>query len=317
MTEPARTADYDAPGVDETTAAAVASTCSAMSAVDEPLPGTASQTAGWLCLEHPGAWGRDVFGGEAFDPDLSEALQRHTEAAGVRLLLIRRPGRAAWPARRTVLFGRPDPAGGWCERFDVADPADLLDLDLTLTAASPGIGTPVSDPVALVCAHGKRDLCCAVLGRPVAATLADRFGDAVWECSHTGGHRFAPSLILLPTGLTYGRLGPEASVEAVLAAGRGEVYLPGLRGRSCWSPDGQVAEIVVRERVSASDADLTVEDVLVGGREAGALVRHRDGRSWAVETTRVELEARPPSCGALAKSVTAVVAAAVTERAGP
>ncbi|MFC4602637.1 sucrase ferredoxin [Rhodococcus kronopolitis] len=291
----------------------VPQTCSALSAVDEPLPGTAAQVTGWLCLEHPGAWGRDVFAGEAFDPELSAALQRHTEAAGVRLLLIRRPGRAvAAPARRTVLFSRSDPSAAWCERFEVGAPAELLDLDLTPTVAPPGLGTSVTEPVALVCAHGKRDQCCAVLGRPVAATLADRFGDAVWECSHTGGHRFAPSMILLPSGLTYGRLGAEASVESVLAAREGEVYLPGLRGRSCWSPDGQVAEIAVRERVSASDTDLVVEDVVVDGRAAGALVRHRDGRSWEVETTRVELEARPPSCGALAKSVTAVVAAAVT-----
>lgn len=66
----------------------------------------------------------------------------------------------------------------------------------------------------LVCAHGKRDQCCAVLGRPIAARLSTEFGDTVWECSHTGGHRFAPSMILLPTGYTYGRLSAEQSAEA-------------------------------------------------------------------------------------------------------
>ncbi|MFG1782072.1 sucrase ferredoxin [Rhodococcus oryzae] len=297
------------------TAPAPAPTCSALSATDEPLPGTAAHVTGWLCLEHPGAWGRDVLGGEALGPELSAELERRTEAAGVRLLLIRRPGRAveprpgratAPPARRTVLIGRSDPSGAWCERLEVADPAALLDLDLELPGSAPGVGRPVTDPVTLVCAHGKRDQCCAVLGRPIAAELSARFGDSVWECSHTGGHRFAPSMILLPTGYTYGRLDARQSVEAVLAAGRGEVQLEGLRGRSCWDSAGQVAEIAVREQVSASDSDLTVD-------ESGALpvVRHRDGRAWVVELSQTELEARPPSCGAASKAVVALVAESV------
>ncbi|MFC9787568.1 sucrase ferredoxin [Rhodococcus sp. NPDC127528] len=285
-------------------------TCSARSAVDEPLPGTAAHVTGWLCLEHPGGWGRDVFSGEAFGPELSDALERRVDEAGLRLLLIRRPGRvAAVPPRRTVLLARSDPNGTWCERFEVSRPADLLDLDLALPAAAPGIGRPVTDPVTLVCAHGKRDQCCAVLGRPVAAELSDRFGDAVWECSHTGGHRFAPSVIVLPTGYTYGRLTAPQSVEAVLAAGRGEVYPAGLRGRSCWTPPGQVAEIAVRQRVPAAADDLAVDET-----GAAPVVRHRDGRAWAVEVSRVELEPRPASCGAVPKPAVALVAGAVTPR---
>ncbi|MFE3290061.1 sucrase ferredoxin [Rhodococcus sp. NPDC059234] len=279
-------------------------TCSFLSAADEPLPGTAAHTTGWLCLEHPGAWGRDVFGGEALGAELSARLERHVAAAGVRLLLIRRPGRpASAPPERTVLLARTHPDGAWCERLTVGDPAELLELDLAMPAAAPGIGEVVTDPVVLVCAHGKRDQCCAVLGRPIAAALSDRFGDTVWECSHTGGHRFAPSMILLPSGYTYGRLDAEQSVAAVLAAGRGEVYQRGLRGRSTWTDAGQVAEIAVRESVSAASAELTVDET--GARP---VVRHRDGRAWEVAMSGVELQARPPSCGAVPKAVLALVA---------
>lgn len=284
-------------------------TCSAISALDEPLPGTAAQVAAWLCVEHPGAWGRDVFAGDAFGPDLSARLQAHVEAAGVRLLLIRRAGRATPPTARTVLFARSAPDGTWCERFEVTDPEELLDLDLTATPTPPGIGRPVTDPIALVCAHGKRDQCCAVLGRPVAAELTARFGDAVWECSHTGGHRFAPSMILLPTGYTYGRLGAAESALAVEAAARGEVHLPGLRGRSCWTAAGQVAEIAVREGFSAGVADLTVT-----GPDECPVVLHRDGRSWSVPVGGVDLPPRPASCGADAKPVRALVAGVVSAR---
>ncbi|MFF0815571.1 sucrase ferredoxin [Rhodococcus sp. NPDC003318] len=286
-------------------------TCSAISALDEPLPGTAAQVAAWLCLEHTGVWGRDVFAGDAFGPELSARLQAHVDAAGVRLLLIRRAGRVTPAPTRTVLFARSAPDGTWCERFEVTDPQELLALDLTAAATAPGIGRPVTDPVVLVCAHGKRDRCCAVLGRPVAAELTARFGDAVWECSHTGGHRFAPSMILLPTGYTYGRLGAAESVRAVEAAARGEVYRTGLRGRSCWTPAGQVAEIAVRDGVPAGPADLTVT-----GPDDCPVVRHRDGRSWSVPVGGIDLPPRPASCGADAKPARALVAGAVSPLGG-
>jgi hypothetical protein len=108
-------------------------------------------------------------------------------------------------------------------------------------------------------------------------------------------------MILLPTGYTYGRLGVEESVLAIEAAGRGEVHLPGLRGRSCWSPAGQVAEAAVRERVSVGSDDLTVD-----GPEDRPVVRHRDGRTWTVPVAAVALPPRPASCGADPKPVNAL-----------
>ncbi|QSE88939.1 sucrase ferredoxin [Rhodococcus pseudokoreensis] len=283
----------------------ITATCSALSATDEPLAGTAAHVRGWVCVEFPGAWGRDVLDGTALGPDLARELDARADAAGVRIMFIRRPGRGtASPDRRTVLLAQSHPARSWCERLEIGYAEDLLDLDLGLVAGpAPGLGAPVTDPVALVCAHGKRDQCCAVLGRPVAAGLAAEFGDAVWECSHTGGHRFAPSLILLPTGYTYGRLSAQESVDAVRAAARGEVYRSGLRGRSCWDTPGQVAELAVRDLVDAAADELTVD--------ANSVVTHRDGRRWVVDLEQRELPPRPASCGAAPKPVRPVVATGV------
>ncbi|MBD8055383.1 sucrase ferredoxin [Rhodococcus ruber] len=281
-------------------------TCSAASALDEPLPGTAATAPGWVCLEMPSGWGRDVLDGTALGPDLAGEFSAAADAAGVRLLFIRRPGRdTSRPGgARTVFLARSDPGSSWCERLEVGEPKELLDLIPRVVAGpAPGLGRAVSRPVALVCAHGKRDRCCAVLGRPVAAALAAEFGEDVWECSHTGGHRFAPSLILLPTGYTYGRLDVAQSRDAMAAAARGEVYLPGLRGRSSWSAAGQVAEIAVRERVTA-DADAFVVDE----SDAATVVRHRDGRHWRVRVEARQLPPRPVSCGADPKPVRPLVA---------
>lgn len=277
-------------------------TCSALSAVDEPLPGTAATAPGYVCLEFPAGWGRDVLDGTALGVELANELSARAEASGVRILFVRRPGRAVNSPTRTVLLARTEPGHTWCERLEITDPAELLDIVPRVVAGpAAGLGEPVDEPIVLVCAHGRRDRCCAVLGRPVAAALRDEFGDSVWECSHTGGHRFAPSMIMLPTGYTYGRLGPEDSIAAVRAARHGRVYADGLRGRSTWDAAGQVAEIAVREATGDQAGDaFTVHDSTV--------VQHRDGRRWQVDVETRTLPDRPASCGAAPKPGRSTVA---------
>ena len=52
-----------------------------------------------------------------------------------------------------------------------------------------------------MCGHGRRDPCCGRWGTLLHAELAARgAGARVWRCSHTGGHRFAPTAITLPDG---------------------------------------------------------------------------------------------------------------------
>lgn len=286
--------------------------CSAASAVDEPLGGTAAQVAGWVCLEYPGGWGRDVLDGTALGQELADELRVRADAAGVRIMFIRRPGRSVLtggtserPAH-TVLLAQSHPDRSWCERLEIDTPTGLLDIDFhAVSGEAPRLGRLVENPVVLVCAHGKRDQCCAVFGRPVAASLAAEFDDDIWECSHTGGHRFAPSMILLPSGYTYGRLDADASLASVRSAREGEVRLEGLRGRSVWSPRGQVAENAVRQRVKAGIDELSIE---------GETVVHADGRRWAVTIEESELAPRPASCGAVVKSVTALIARDVREQ---
>ncbi|MFI6045151.1 sucrase ferredoxin [Nocardia sp. NPDC051321] len=276
--------------------------CSA-AATETPLPGTATQVTGWLCVEHPGAWGRDVIGDEVLGPELTPELAARTAAAHVRPTLIRRPGRNEFNGTRTVLLASSRPEGSWCERFEITDLKQLLDIDLhLLTGQAPGIGVPVRDPLVLVCAHGKRDQCCALLGRPIAAELATKYPGQVWECSHTGGHRFAPALVLLPSGLTYGRLDAATAEEMVEAARRGQVSLTGLRGRSCYPPLEQLAEVAVREQVCAATNDLTV--VPDHASADAALVTHRDGRRWRVTARTIAFPPRQASCNAAAKPVT-------------
>jgi hypothetical protein len=215
----------------------------------DPLFGSAAPAQRWLLIEHPGPWPRRAF---TASPALAEVAARAT-AAGIRTVLIRRPrqshtghppasdadrapGARAW----AYVDSRPGSEGVWWSQFD--DERELL------TAPLPPHGEPVVEPIHLVCAHGRHDTCCAVEGRPVAAALdADRPG-STWECSHVGGDRFAPNLILLPHGLYYGALDVPAALRVAAAYRAAEVVPEYLRGRSVFAPAIQAAQHFARAR---------------------------------------------------------------------
>lgn len=270
-------------------------------AVDEPLAGTAASARAWLCLEQPGPWGRDALTESHLDPVLGAELEKRAKANGVRMLLIRRPGRHADTGRapRRVYLASTTPGAAWLEQAVVACPEELLELDFAALGAgrSSAFGVPVTSPLLMVCTNSKRDMCCALYGRPIAAQLD------LWECTHTGGHRFAPTGVLLPTGYLYGRL--DLALAAQITSGA--IVADHCRGRSCWSPAAQVAEVAVRHDIGAT------ADVLAVAAETAQLVliRHADGREWQVTLTERPIPARPASCGKSPDSAVALVATTV------
>ena len=124
-------------------------------------------------------------------------------------------------------------------------------------------------PLYAVCAHGTHDVCCAIRGRPVAAALDRVRPGQVWESSHVGGDRFAANVLVLPSGVLYGRVVESAAGALVEAVDRGGVLHQHLRGRVGFQPDVQAAmALAYQER-----PDLRVADVRVVGEHP-----HRPGR---------------------------------------
>lgn len=276
--------------------------CAALSSdAGEPLAGTAPAMRRVVAVEHVGVWPPRV----AAHPDeaiagLAERLRLH----GATLLLIRRPGRRGRETdERAVFVADLAPGRSRVVASTVRGPGDLATVSFDLSA-----GEPVLDPLLLVCVHGRRDVCCAVRGRALAAAVAAAEpSGGVWECTHLGGHRFAPTALVLPTGYAYGRLDAATAVDARKAAGLGEVEVKDCRGHVGLDPIAQVAEIAVREHTGSRGTAGLVVDAVDG---AGIVeVRDPDGRRWAVD---VRLDtgtgARPPSCGAALEPVTPLVA---------
>ena len=213
----------------------------------EPLEGTASTVRSFVVLETPGPWGVHALREARLDAEVRHRLEE-LEPQGVRPLLVRRPGRRSrgGPVR---LFTAHVPSAR-LETTELADPRELLDLDLAALATGRSAGLePHPGPLFLACTHGRHDVCCAELGRPLAAALAVAAPGETWEVSHIGGDRFAPNVLVLPHGLYYGRLLPAEVDEFVSVHRDGRLDLEHLRGRSSYAFAVQAAEIHLRRHL--------------------------------------------------------------------
>lgn len=201
------------------------------------IGGTAPPSLGFLLIEQPGPWGRLALTASRLDPDVGRAVSARAVAVGLRVLLIRRPGRPPARSRRRYALVDSRPGQETVRWGDFGADRELLDLPLDERA-----GQATYDPIYLVCTHGRHDACCAIRGRPVAAALAAARTQQTWECSHVGGDRFAANLVVLPHGIYYGRVDAEDVIELVEAHERGEVVPGVLRGRTRWLPAAQAAQ---------------------------------------------------------------------------
>ena len=277
--------------------------------------GTAASAAFFVIVEQSGPWGRDAARESHLDPLLGAELDARTSRAGGRFMLVRRPGgHPAHDGPRRVLLAHarsaPD-AAPWLLEAEIDDPGELLGLDWgalargsrALVAASlPGARD--AEPTLLVCTNGRRDVCCAVRGRPLAAAAARVAPGRVWEVSHTGGHRFAPTAVLLPWGQTYARLDEQGAAWVLDASltGHTPVELLGPlhdRGRSPLASAAQCAESHVRAELGETRlASLSASEPTPSADGSDVVVTHADGRSWLVHVARVPTaRVRPESCG--------------------
>jgi hypothetical protein len=292
----------------------------------EPLGGTAVVAPGWLVLEQPGPWGAKAPRQSHLDPDFGGRIDKAAKDAGVRFGLIRTPGRHAdthHPEERQVYAACTTPRRTWLLAGRVHDPTELGAIDLHALAAgdrdavmaSVPVLEPTDEPVLLVCTNAKRDECCALYGRPVALALAPRAPGRVWESNHLGGHRFAPTVAVLPSGMMHGQVDVDTAGIILTAAADGHAVLSGLRGRSAWTKPGQVAEIAVRESIDEDRLDVlsvTGQSVTVDGHEM--TVGHIDGRVWTVRVIAATADPpRPESCGKEPYDMTILTAAGITE----
>ncbi len=268
-------------------------------AAGEPLGGTATQARVWIGVTDPGPYPR-----KAVPDALPTALADWLADAGkaLRLQLIRRPALRTDPGEpvngeRIVFVAHADASPARLSHGIVhhLDELATWDAKALLRGTLPAGLEPLAagDHIYLVCTNGRRDPCCARYGRQAVTALLHRHPGQVWETSHLGGHRFAPTVLRLPDGYLFG--GPHATSEALVAS----------RGRSALDPQAQVAELAaLRALDAATPRSLKVKPL---GDDRFEVV---DGAaSWSVRVAPAALDTRrPESCGADDEAVVALVA---------
>ena len=274
----------------------------------DPLAGSAAHAKGFVLIESPGAWGYDALKESRLDAEIASAVAAKAAEALYRVILIKRPGRAAASASRSWFVVDSTPGAEKVSSGTYHSDSELLEIPLHIEEHEP---TP--QPMYLVCTHGRHDACCAQRGRPVAARLAEERPGLVWECSHIGGDRFAPNVLVLPHGLYYGRVEPERAPEIIAAQERSEVVVDLLRGRTVFRPAVQAAQHFARAardgRViddfrpiaweSTASGDVRVDLAHAGDRLA-VVVRPTVGPDSGFLTCRASHALHPPTfelCG--------------------
>jgi hypothetical protein len=261
-------------------------------AAADPRPGTAAPAQRWFLVEHPGPWGRRGFAESGLAPAAVSALSEWAVAEGGRVLLIRRHARRGGSAPRQ--WFRVDSRPG----HETVRTGGFTDTN-ELASAVAARGAEYDDALALVCAHGRHDTCCAVRGRPLAARLTTAEPVATWECSHIGGCRFAPALVLLPHGYVLGGVEAADGPDVVRQYRKGTVDPRWVRVRSCFAPAVQAAQHEARLRTGAFGVDaLRVTDVTSDGSRWS--VRFADPSCTVGLRERRVDAGRPLTCAATA-----------------
>jgi Sucrase/ferredoxin-like len=206
-------------------------------AVGDDPHGSAARFDSFVVVEQRGSFGREagVDALRAVDPVRADAL---LAVPGLRPFAIRPVGRAETSGVRTRFAGRTGP-DAWLAPID----------ELPADAPSDRPSGSAWEPLFAVCTNGSRDRCCALKSRDLAVLMHRELDDpdagedaTVVEVSHLGGHRFAPTMLVLPTGYAYGRLDLDTALEIAWAAQDGLVHPANLRGRADLEPAAQAAD---------------------------------------------------------------------------
>jgi hypothetical protein len=236
---------------------AAALRCSSFARSEDLDPvGSAGSYRGIVLAEIPLPWPREITEHAAL-----AGAAAPLGAANMRLQGLVPDDRSDPHRRRLMAFTRPSGAfDRYLGRGWTADDNLLGDAVAAIAAsggdsAGPALPPPGSvagsdEPGAgrhvLVCTHGRRDACCGTLGTRLAVALPSLgAGVRVWRTSHTGGHRFAPTALLLPEGTMWAYLDVDRLV------GVSERTLPldeaAALYRGCTGLDGPEVQAAERE----------------------------------------------------------------------
>ncbi len=237
--------------------------------------GSAPTRTSFLVLEVPGPWPSDISAAPGLEPLVAAIDDACADGRPWRLQAV---VPQAPPEVRVIGYELPIEGEASYTRRELTGSADdALDAAVAVVRGEDG-SVPTSTAAVddlLVCTHGRRDACCGSLGTTLAMQLGHDIpaGTRTWRTSHTGGHRFAPTAIHLPTGTSWAWLDPEITERVLRRTGPVADVIGHYRGRcTLATPAEQLVETAAFEAVGWE---------WLGWSHAGT--QHHDGERWAVE----------------------------------
>jgi hypothetical protein len=262
--------------------------------------GTAGTYDSFLLVESPPPWPDDV----SAIPSLAAAADRDP---AVRVLAVvprvdDESGLVRIVHWRRGSDGRLAGLDHRCSAIEVPRMLEALIADPDSCATS-AVGE--APPEVVVCTHGRRDACCGRWGTLLHVEVAARWtGVRTWRCSHTGGHRFAPTGFTFPDGRAWAHLDPDlldGIVERSIEPAALRAHYRGSTGLDAWA---QVAEREVFEHLGWGwlDHRLTSSrsEVADDGRSASVELRWVDpagAAGHAIATVGVRRQVPVLVCG--------------------
>jgi hypothetical protein len=206
--------------------------------------GTAGSYEGYLVVDLPLPWPRDV--SEIPEVEgLSDLLAGSglrvqatvpTDGGRRRVALYRREGGSAGPGRFAGFTPRALEVSG------------SLRSAVSELLAGGGKALGSESRQVLVCTHGKRDVCCGSMGTELHASLESLSLPAdvlLGRTSHTGGHRFAPTFVVLPEATVWAFADTSLVLDALNRTGDPSAAADHYRG--CAGLPGPRVQVLERE----------------------------------------------------------------------
>jgi hypothetical protein len=170
----------------------------------------------YILIECPPPWGGDEFASQSVPDNLRVLVEEiyQTEPSAMVLLIYSHILTKKNSTKLLILRQRSGLCHGYTKQeTEVTNVNDIAPV-LQDYLAKP---IPTADPLPLtrdilICTHGSHDKCCAKYGIPfyrqaiATVTSLGLENVRIWQSSHFGGHRFAPTALDFPSGRCYGRL---------------------------------------------------------------------------------------------------------------
>jgi len=215
----------------------------------------------YILIECPPPWTTDAFKSKFIPLDL-QVLQQEGESRdnSVVFLLIYNDQIKQTDSTTVIIYKQNFSYSQGYSKYEFTVPSisdvvpiikqyllnDKLDINYTAESQTRDI---------LVCTHGSRDKCCAKYGNPFyrqAKSIVNNLSlnhVRIWQSSHFGGHRFAPTAIDFPDGRYYARLDADSFTAILTRTGNIELIKPIYRG---WGILPTAAQVLEREMILTS-----------------------------------------------------------------